>query len=125
MVSDSLNIEQQCGVVMDGLKERTKVNNARNETIRDLKREKPKKYVLIFHDDSTTTKPFVVGVLKEDLHKSDVEAKSLMETVHTKGMAAVAVYPSKELAETKACIIMNKAKKLGFPFAVTHEQEEE
>jgi ATP-dependent Clp protease adapter protein ClpS len=47
-----------------------------------------------------------------------------MLQVHTKGIAKVCILPSKDHAETKACVIMSEAREKGFPFQVSFEKED-
>lgn len=101
------------------------LNDKIDSDIKDTtKDDKPSKYSIIFHDDPTTTKPFVVGVLKTHFLMSQAQARRIMLEVHNKGAAKVIVVPSKDHAETKACLIMSEARKEGFPFKVTFEKEE-
>lgn len=104
-----------------GLEKVTKVSDAVKEV---TKEDKPSKYSIIFHDDDITTKPFVVGVLKNHFQMGDSQAKTIMLQVHTKGIAKVCILPSKDHAETKACVIMSEAREKGFPFQVSFEKED-
>lgn len=104
-----------------GLDKTVKPSNSIKE---DTKEGKPSKYSILFHDDDITTKPFVVGVLKTHFLMSDAQAKSIMLQVHNKGIAKVGLFPSKEIAETKSCMIMSEARQKGFPFKVTYEKED-
>lgn len=66
------------------------------------------------HNDDYSTMEFVVVVLENVFHKSNVEATNIMLTIHTKGQAVCGNYPF-EIAETKVEATHRMAKKAGYP----------
>ena len=90
---------------------------------RERKTEKVRRYQVIFHNDDYTTKWFVVLVLEKFFHMSETTALSFMLAVHTYGHGVAGVYP-KDIAETKATLVMDFAKENGMPLRVTAEPED-
>ena len=86
------------------------------------KTKKPRKYVVVFHNDDYTTMEYVVEVLRRFFHKSETEALHIMLTVHKKGKAIVGLYP-RDVAETKVAEVMRDARDRGHPLLVTTEPE--
>lgn len=84
--------------------------------------EEPKLYNVIMHNDDFTTMEFVVEILTTIFRKSQQEATRLMLEVHHGGKSVVGTYP-RDIANSKAQLAMMRAKKEGFPFRVTVEQE--
>lgn len=82
----------------------------------------PKKYKVIMHNDDFTTMDFVVEILVTIFHKSLKEAEKLMLYVHEKGSAVAGIYPY-DIARTKVSLALQEAKKQGFPFQMTLEEE--
>ena len=87
-----------------------------------VKIEKPRDYVVIFHNDDRTTFEFVIAALHEIFHKSTTEAFELTNKIHQQGSAVVAKYP-KEIAEAKVEQTLRAAKTYGYPLKVTCEPE--
>lgn len=69
--------------------------------------------VILLNDDYTPMN-FVVDVLVSIFNKSRAEAFALMWKVHTEGMAVCGEYP-KEIAETKAHQVIQRARMRGYP----------
>lgn len=86
--------------------------------------KRPRKYVVVFHNDDYTTMEFVVEVLMEHFHKSAAEATHIMLQVHQKGVGVAGVYP-KDVAETKVAEVTAEARDQGMPLLLTLEPEEE
>lgn len=82
----------------------------------------PKRYKVIMHNDDFTTMEFVVEILIDVFRKSHAEAEKLMMMVHKKGCATVGIYPY-DIAQTKVAVSMQRAKKRGFPFRLTMEED--
>ncbi len=74
----------------------------------------PPDYKVTLYNDDYTTKDFVVDVLEQIFHKNESEAVSLMEKVHSSGSAVVGVYTF-DIAETRAQLTVEAARKNGFP----------
>lgn len=86
------------------------------------KTEKPKKYVVVFHNDDYTTQEFVVHVLMKFFHMDEPTAQRVMLHVHYKGFGIAGTY-SRDVAETKASQVMDYAKEHGHPLRCTAEAE--
>ncbi len=95
-------------------------SNIRVRTNRQLR--EPDMYMVIMHNDDFTTMEFVVRVLRVVFHKNEIEAESLMLTVHKNGIATVGTY-TRDLAQSKAQKAMDMARKEGFPFKLTVESD--
>ena len=87
----------------------------------NIKLREPRKYNVIMHNDDFTTMEFVVEILLEIFNKSEIEAESLMMTVHKGGKAVVGCYPY-DIAVSKANAAKIRAKSAGFPFKMTVEE---
>jgi ATP-dependent Clp protease adaptor protein ClpS len=72
---------------------------------------------VIFYNDDYTTKDFVVAVLVSVFHKSEVDACTIMETVHRTGSAVIGVYMY-DIAATRAAVTKQRAREQGFPLRV-------
>ena len=79
--------------------------------------EIPPECCVVFYNDDSTTKEFVVDVLESVFGKGTQEAYFLMEKIHNEGAAVVGVY-TYDIAATRAAITMTRAKKEGFPLKV-------
>ncbi len=82
----------------------------------------PKQYKVIMHNDDFTTMEFVVEILIDVFHKSQADAEKIMLFVHEKGQAVVGKYPY-DIANTKILESSRRAKKQGFPFRLTMEED--
>ena len=91
-------------------------------TRKQAKLKEPKRYWVIMHNDDYTTQDFVVHVLLQFFHKTQVEARKLMTAVHVKGKASVGLY-SKDIAETKAQQVMQYARENGMPLKLSIQIE--
>jgi ATP-dependent Clp protease adaptor protein ClpS len=86
------------------------------------KTKRPRKYVVVFHNDDYTTMEFVVLVLQKFFYKSETEATQIMLHVHHKGYGIVGLF-TRDVAETKASQVMDFAKEHGHPLRCTAEPE--
>jgi ATP-dependent Clp protease adaptor protein ClpS len=91
---------------------------------RDPKVARARRYVVVFYNDDYTTKWFVVHVVEQFFHMSETSAMELMLAIHEKGKGVAGVY-SREIAETKAAIVMDYARQNGMPLRVTAEPDED
>ena len=83
--------------------------------------QEPQEYKVIFLNDDYTTMDFVVAMLVTVFHKPELEAVELMEKVHKPGSALVGVF-SYDIALTKSRIVMENARRNGFPLRVEVEE---
>lgn len=90
---------------------------------RERKVEKAKRWQVVFHNDHYTTKWFVVDVLTRFFHMSETSATNFMMAVHRQGKGVAGVY-TKDIAETKAELVMDYAREYGMPLRVTAEPED-
>src|SRR5690606_3603169 len=84
--------------------------------------EKPRRYVVVLHNDDYTTQEFVVQVLMAFFHKDVNEATHIMLQVHRRGWGGVGVF-TRHVAETKAVQVMPCAHANGHPVRVTAASE--
>lgn len=80
----------------------------------------PPRYAVVFLNDDFTPMDWVVGVIVTEFGKSMDEAAMLMLEVHEKGKAMIASFP-KDIAETKAVMVNQKAQVDEHPFKATVE----
>ena len=59
----------------------------------DLKIKKPKKFIVIMHNDDFTTMEFVVAILSDIFNRSIEEANKIMMEVHKNGKGVAGIYP--------------------------------
>lgn len=83
--------------------------------------QEPHEYKVIFLNDDYTTMDFVVAMLVTVFHKPELEAVELMEKVHKTGSAIVGVF-SYDIALTKSRIVIENARRNGFPLRVEVEE---
>lgn len=86
--------------------------------------KKPRLYKVIYLNDDYTTVNFVVDTLIKFFNKSFEEAISLAMNIHNKGTGVAGIY-TLDVAETKANLTMDLARKNGFPLLLILEPEEE
>jgi ATP-dependent Clp protease adaptor protein ClpS len=86
------------------------------------KTKRPRRYMVVFHNDDYTTMEFVVHVLMKFFGKSETESTHIMLNVHHKGYGVVDVFP-RDIAETKATQVMEYARSHGHPLRVSAEPE--
>lgn len=91
-------------------------------TLERQQTKKPRRYIVVMHNDDYTTQEFVVYVIIRFFHKSAEEANRLMVMVHTQGKAIVGTY-TRDIAETKVRLVTDCAREHGMPLLLTAEPE--
>ena len=102
--------------------DRTDSNNGSKTTKKTKKRNPPRKYKVIYHNDNYTPMEFVTWSLMEFFHKTEVDAQSLTLEVHKAGFAIAGIYDY-QIAEQKIWEVLTSAKENEFPLQVTGETE--
>lgn len=92
-------------------------------TISKKKIKRPRRYVVLLHNDDYTTMEFVIYVLQKHFSKTMEEATDVMMKVHYEGVGVCGVY-TYEIAETKAQKVSKEAKANGHPLLCTIEPED-
>ena len=88
----------------------------------ELQTERPKLHKVILVNDDFTPREFVVGVLRQEFHLGDEQARRVMQTAHQRGVCVVGVF-TKDVAETKATNATDAGRKKGYPLLFTTEPE--
>jgi len=81
----------------------------------------PSMYKVLLHNDDYTTMDFVVMVLEKIFHKSGEEATRIMLNVHEQGVGVAGVY-TRDVAETKAILVHDLARKNEYPLKCSVEK---
>jgi ATP-dependent Clp protease adaptor protein ClpS len=84
--------------------------------------KRPAKWVIVLHNDDTTSMEFVVELLLYVFDMSTEKAAALMFDVHINGKAVAGVY-SYEMAEQKFAEAQTHIKMSPYQLVVTLEQE--
>lgn len=84
----------------------------------------PPLYMCVVLNDDYTTIEFVVQVFQHFFGHQEKAAMQLTMDVHENGRATAGIY-AKDVAETKAAIVMNEARKEGHPLRIEIEPQEE
>ncbi len=92
------------------------------ETVERTVAKKPRRYAVVLHNDDYTSMEFVVHVLTRLFHKDETAATQIMLHVHHKGYGIVDLF-TRDVAETKAQLVMTYAKEHGHPLRCTAEPE--
>jgi ATP-dependent Clp protease adaptor protein ClpS len=79
-------------------------------------------YKVLIHNDDFTPMEFVVLVLMRVFHMDQASATAVMLAVHHHGMGVAGVY-TKDIAETKAHLVISLAKEYGHPLLATVEED--
>jgi ATP-dependent Clp protease adaptor protein ClpS len=82
----------------------------------------PKRWKVVFLNDDTTPRDFVVGVLLETFKHTQETAKEITLEIHNSGSGIAGVY-SFEIAEAKAVEATQLARANGFPLQIKMEEE--
>ena len=96
--------------------------NGSDTTKKTKKRNPPRKYKVIYHNDDYTSMEFVTWSLMEFFNKTEVDAQSLTLEVHKLGSAIAGIYDY-QMAEQKIWEVLTSARENEFPLQVTGEAE--
>ena len=96
--------------------------NGSDTTKKTKRRNPPRKYKVIYHNDDYTPMEFVTWSLMEFFNKTEIDAQSLTLEVHKLGSAIAAIYDY-QIAEQKIWEVLSSAKENEFPLRVTGESE--
>jgi len=96
--------------------------NGSDTTKKTKRRNPPRKYKVIYHNDDYTPMEFVTWSLMEFFNKTEIDAQSLTLEVHKLGSAIAGIYDY-QIAEQKIWEVLSSAKENEFPLRVTGESE--
>jgi ATP-dependent Clp protease adaptor protein ClpS len=82
---------------------------------------KPPLYKVLLHNDDYTTMEFVVYILQNVFHKTELDAVRIMLAVHHQGVGVAGVY-THEIAEAKVDKVTQLARTNEFPLLCTLEE---
>jgi ATP-dependent Clp protease adaptor protein ClpS len=88
----------------------------------ELLTREPRQYAVFMLNDDYTTWEFCVRIICTVFHKNVLEADAITHDIHTKGKGLCGVYPY-EIAETKASLVQQQARKEGFPMCCSVEEQ--
>ena len=97
-------------------------NNGSKTIKKTKKRNPPRKYKVIYHNDNYTPMEFVTWSLMEFFNRTEIDAQSLTLEVHKLGSAIAGIYDY-QIAELKIWEVLTSAKENQFPLRVTGETE--
>lgn len=86
------------------------------------KLQKPPLYKVLLHNDNYTTMEFVVFVLMNIFHHSEMDAIRIMLQVHNQQVGIAGVY-TYEVAETKVAKVTQLAHEHDYPLLCSMEEE--
>lgn len=93
------------------------MSDVKSTTSDKNKIEQPRRFkVMIFNDDFTPYE-FVVDILKSVFRKDANAANSITLQIHAAGSGLAGVY-TRDIAETKAAVAMDRAQSAGHPLVV-------
>ncbi len=90
--------------------------------VTEKKVARPRRFVVVFHNDDYTTMEFVIHVLVTIFHKDFMAAQAVMLEVHQKGWAVAGTF-SCDIARSKVRKAEAFARSKGHPLKVTAEPE--
>jgi ATP-dependent Clp protease adaptor protein ClpS len=102
----------------------SEINSNHKSRVCDQEKEqitRPSLFKVLMHNDDYTTMEFVIMVLRDIFHKSEVEAEQIMLTIHFQGIGYCGTFPY-AIAEAKADQARLMARKAGFPLRCTLEE---
>ena len=89
----------------------------------ETKTKRPPLHKVMLINDDFTPREFVVLVLKAVFRMDEGQASKVMMTAHQRGACVVAVF-TREVAEEKATLATDMARKRDFPLLFTTEPED-
>ena len=92
------------------------------ETQQRVHVERPRRYLVVLHNDDYTTMEFVVHVLERFFSKSQEDATRIMLHVHNHGVGICGVF-TYEIAETKVTQVIDFARQHQHPLQCTMEKD--
>ena len=87
-----------------------------------VKTKRPPLYKVILLNDDYTPMDFVVAVLEQVFRRSHEEAMAIMLEVHQKGAGIAGIY-TRDVAETKADLVVEYARINEYPLQCTLESD--
>lgn len=84
--------------------------------------DEPKKYLVYMLNDDYTTWDFCLRIITNVFHKTLEEAHNITIDIDTKGRGLCGIY-THEIAETKADIVQNLARREHFPMRCSIEEQ--
>jgi ATP-dependent Clp protease adaptor protein ClpS len=84
--------------------------------------KEPPRFKVLLHNDNYTTMEFVVYILVEIFHHSEIQAIKIMLQVHLEGVGIAGIY-THEIAETKVAQVVRMARQYEYPLMCTIEEE--
>ena len=90
---------------------------------RETRTKRPPLHKVMLVNDDFTPREFVVLVLKAVFRMDEGQASKVMMTAHQRGACVVAVF-TREVAEEKATLATDMARKKEYPLRLTTEPEE-
>ena len=84
--------------------------------------EEPRKYCVLMLNDDETPFSWVVAILQVYFGNTEHGATEIAQTVHGHGRAVAGVY-SRDIAETKAALVIRIARDHGWPFVAEVQPE--
>ena len=88
----------------------------------ELLTREPKKFAVFMLNDDYTTWEFCIRIITTVFHKNIQEADTITHDIHTKGKGLCGVY-NYEIAETKASLVKQQARKESFPMSCSVEEQ--
>ena len=83
--------------------------------------DSPRKYKVVLYNDDFTPMEFVVRLLKDVFHLAEEVATNIMLQVHYNGKG-ICGYFVKDIAQTKANILVEKARNHSYPLLCKAEE---
>ncbi|WP_416768264.1 ATP-dependent Clp protease adaptor ClpS [Sulfurimonas sp. ST-25] len=92
------------------------------ESKTELATGEPKMFAVFMLNDDYTTWEFCIKIINTVFHKTIAEADAITHDIHTKGKGLCGIY-TYEIAETKAFMVREQARKEGFPMRCSVEEQ--